>query len=175
MSGTETNMQFGDQQDLIPAVDLGQIYLTTPEVAALYGVTERAVQLWHTERQWVSPDRRGLWRLADVILGVYEGQAAAINKKKGDAGFELDQLERREQRAKTERAEFELGRAREQFIDAAEVRRTAFEQGRTVRDAIENIPSRISALLAAETDTHKIKEMLHAELHQALETLTTEA
>lgn len=50
---------------------------------------------------------------------------------------------------------------------------SAFEVGRRVRDALMVIPNRLSALLAAEQDRHKVHEMLEKEIRQALEYLSS--
>lgn len=152
--------------------DLGQVHVTTEDLARLYGVTVRAVQLWETERGWIRRAPRGTFPLVEAVKGVYDGQAAAINKKKGPEGAELDNLELREQKAKTEKAEIEVQRLRDELIPAAEVEKEIFERYRTVRDALENIPARVAAGLAAETDEHTIKTLLVTEINRILETLS---
>lgn len=42
----------------------------------------------------------------------------------------------------------------------------------TVREALLQIPSRLAPLLAADTDPGNVQRLLHAEIHQALETLS---
>jgi len=54
-------------------------------------------------------------------------------------------------------------------IDNREVERQAFEEARTVRNAILAIPARISPILAAQTDAHAIREILLKELSSVLE------
>jgi len=57
------------------------------------------------------------------------------------------------------------------LISATEVEETAFRLARQVREALMNIPVRISSELAAETDSNKIFEKLNSEFRQALEEL----
>ena len=52
------------------------------------------------------------------------------------------------------------------------VKKSAFETGRKVRDAILNIPDRVGAELASITDVFIVKEKLSKELIQALEELS---
>lgn len=57
------------------------------------------------------------------------------------------------------------------LVDASAVKLKAFETARTVRDFILNIPNRISAELAAETDPVKIHALLTKELNESLDEL----
>ena len=57
------------------------------------------------------------------------------------------------------------------LIDAAFARRQSFEAARTVRDAILNVPDRIAAELAAETDVGRVHLRLERELRSALVSL----
>lgn len=55
-----------------------------------------------------------------------------------------------------------------------QVKTTAFNQARIVRDSILNVPNRISAELASMTDVHLVSEKLTTELMAALEELSNE-
>ena len=59
-----------------------------------------------------------------------------------------------------------------ELISAIEVEREYFNIARTVRDSLLNIPSRISAILAAESDKAKTSEILTNEIRQVLEILS---
>jgi hypothetical protein len=48
-----------------------------------------------------------------------------------------------------------------------------FEATRQVRDRFQNIPARLSGILAAERNQAKIFELLTREIHQALEDLAS--
>lgn len=54
------------------------------------------------------------------------------------------------------------------LIDAIQAKRESFELARTVRDAILNVPDRVAAELAAETDPVRVFARLEAELRAAL-------
>jgi len=54
----------------------------------------------------------------------------------------------------------------------ADVEKEAFEIARQVRDAILNISSRVSSILAAVNDENEVEEILTKELTQALEELS---
>lgn len=58
------------------------------------------------------------------------------------------------------------------YVDADEVKVAAFNRARVVRDSLLNIPDRVAAVLAAETDPQKVHALLAAEIRGALEELT---
>ena len=57
------------------------------------------------------------------------------------------------------------------YVDADEVKVAAFNKARVVRDALMNIPERLAAVLAAETDASRVHAMLTSEIRAALEDL----
>jgi hypothetical protein len=59
-----------------------------------------------------------------------------------------------------------------QLVSIDKVKIDAFQLARTVRDALLNIPERMSAELAAESDSHRVHQRLKAELIQALQELS---
>ncbi len=62
-----------------------------------------------------------------------------------------------------------------QLVDKDKVKQTFFDVARLTRDALLNIPDRISAELAGMTDTHVLSERLTSEIMQALEELSNES
>ena len=105
-----------------------------------------------------------------------------INRKKSKqkkvvqkAGFE--NLSFSQARAKKEKylaalRKLEYEQKSGQLISADEVEREYFNIARTVRDSLLNIPARIGAVLAAETNESKVFEILNEEITQALEALS---
>ena len=55
------------------------------------------------------------------------------------------------------------------YVDADEVKVAAFNKARIVRDGLLNIPDRLAALLAAESDEHKVHKLLASEIRAVLE------
>lgn len=70
------------------------------------------------------------------------------------------------ERAKKLRLENDLTRGR--LVEVGKVAKEAFEAQRTLREAILNIPSRLSAELAAESDAARVYLRLEAALREAL-------
>jgi len=58
------------------------------------------------------------------------------------------------------------------LVNADEVKVTWFNLARTIRDTLLNIPERISAELAAETDEFKVHKTLQNEIYKVLEVLS---
>lgn len=160
-------------QNALPGMDAKTPHTVgVATIARLYGVTERSVQIW-VEKKYFLKVGHDAYPFVQVIRGVYEAQLALINRKKGpEGGEELEQAELREQKAKADKAEIEVKRLQGELISAEEVKAAAFERARLMRDTLENIPSRISASLAAETDEVRIKEIISKEINQALEEMS---
>lgn len=57
------------------------------------------------------------------------------------------------------------------LVNADEVKAEAFRLARTVRDAMMNIPDRVSAELAGEMDARNIHALLTDEIRKAMESL----
>lgn len=60
------------------------------------------------------------------------------------------------------------------LIPADQVRDAALKLGRQLRDSVLNLPDRLSAILAAETDPQRVNAILTDELTKALEALHRE-
>lgn len=84
-----------------------------------------------------------------------------------------DTSEYRKARAERERtnadtAALELDRLRGKLIDVDEAKRLAFTSFRGIRDAVLNVPARVAAQCAAETDALRVEHIIEAELTSAL-------
>jgi hypothetical protein len=69
-------------------------------------------------------------------------------------------------------ARLDLETKEEQLVETSRVQREAFTTARAVRDALGNIPDRVSNQLAAESDPLIIHKTLTDEIRKALEILT---
>jgi hypothetical protein len=70
--------------------------------------------------------------------------------------------------AQASRAELKLATERGELHPVASCKAAAFAEGRKFRDAMFLIPSRVSSLLAAETDEMRVDAILRAEIRAAL-------
>jgi phage terminase Nu1 subunit (DNA packaging protein) len=92
------------------------------------------------------------------------------SKQSGNNEYEAARTEKEIYRAKMAKLNFE--RMDGALVPAKDVTTAAFEKARTVRDQLLNIPSRVSPILAAETNAAKVHEILDKEIRQALEVLS---
>lgn len=77
----------------------------------------------------------------------------------------------RREAANAELAELERDRLRGILIDADTVRNDAFTAARATRNMLGNIPARLSAILAGETDEKKIYRLLEDAIDDACRSL----
>lgn len=158
------------QTSFIPDADLSMIFVSSSGLAEFYDKDIRSAQYW-AEKGYIKETPRG-YNLRDAVRGLDRSKDEIINKKKGPEGEDLLNLEKREQQAKTEKIEIEVLRLKGDLIPVTDAKAEMFNAARRTRDSIENIPPRIAAILAAESDEHKIKEILKHEFKQALEGLS---
>lgn len=119
-----------------------------------------------------------------LVLYDQDAAVAAWNGEIGDCTTRINGSEREipsfnESRAKSEHFRAELARLdleqkEEKLCEVEKVKREAFSMARSVRDALNNIPDRVSNQFAAETDPVVIHQALGEELRKALERLTNE-
>ncbi|MBF0260445.1 MAG: hypothetical protein HQL97_01235 [Magnetococcales bacterium] len=91
-------------------------------------------------------------------------------KIQGAPNYQISRAIRETYNAKMARLDYE--ERQRKLLRAEDVEREAFELGRRVRDRLLNIPSRVAATLAAETDFKTIERLLVQELRTAMEELS---
>ena len=107
--------------------------------------------------------------------GKGKGKAKATTSKKDtqtgkdtqDLSYAQARTERERIKAKKEKVEYDLLIGK--LVDSEEVRISAFNRARILRDAMFNIPDRISTILAAESNPRKVHQILFKEIRIALE------
>lgn len=90
--------------------------------------------------------------------------------KKGDA-TSFAEAQRRERFAKARMQELRLASIEGTLVERAAVEKTLFELQRRNRDALFNIPARLSGILAAESSQDEVFRLLTEEIQQALQNL----
>ena len=78
------------------------------------------------------------------------------------------------ERFKSRLAELEVATIEGKLVNADEVKRESFRAARQVRDSLLNLPDRLAAELAAETNQFKVHQRLVKEIRRALEDLKFE-
>ncbi len=162
---TNLNGIFPEVQQGLPEFDhkTGN-WLPVSVIAELYEVTEQTIRDWISDEIISKPVNRVL-NIVEVVRSVYRHQRTLIEGIQSSA---LTEERIRLKKVQAELAELDLRKKREELLDADEVKKTAFAAGRRMRDALENIPNRISSILAAENDPHKCNQLLAEEIKQAL-------
>lgn len=119
-------------------------------------------------------DENMAYRRKDIIPAkvVSLKEKKKLTAKAGVETLNYNQARTLSQQYKAALLKIELDRATGKLLDADDVRKAAFDKGRQVRDAILNIPDRISAILAAECSQSRVTAILDKELKQALEELS---
>lgn len=88
----------------------------------------------------------------------------------GDSDLKAEQL--RLTKARARKAELEVLETSKILIPVSEVSREIFESSRIVRDAFLSVIPRTAAILAAQSDVHKVRDIMEKEFRQVLEHLS---
>lgn len=110
--------------------------------------------------------------------GTPESASSAASGGNDDQGKSQDQTfaeaRAHSERIRAEKMELELEILKGTYIERAVVASENFRIGRLCRDQLLNIPARISAIIAVETDPFKIQNIMTDEITRILEDLTQE-
>ena len=68
------------------------------------------------------------------------------------------------ERTAADRAQLELDQLRGRLIDVSEAKRLAFTSFRSLRDAVLQVPARVAALCAAQSEPLVVEQLIEAEL-----------
>jgi hypothetical protein len=92
----------------------------------------------------------------------------AIDALPDDAIPELNESRARREHYQAELAKLQVAQQRKELVPAEEVKKQAFQIGRSVREALSNLADRLSHQLAGETDPAVIHQLLSDEHRDAL-------
>ena len=155
----------------------------TKELAQTLGITQARISQMKSQGRFdgcFTVVRNKIeWDKEAAVKAYTEGNplvSTSPTRKKSD---ELEIPSFNESRAKSEHFRAELARLdletkEQQLVEVARVQREAFTAARAVRDALGNIPDRVSNQFAAESDPVVIHQTLTEEIRKALETLTND-
>ena len=93
-------------------------------------------------------------------------RAAAEMAGQQPTSFAQARLDEMVYRAKLRRLDFEERSGK--LLRRADVEAATFNLYRTFRDRMQNIPERVAAMIAAESDPHRVHEILTTEIRKAL-------
>lgn len=141
--------------------------LSLKGLSKAFGVSQVSVRNWIDKGIPCKRTSRGYtFDLTEAIQ--WREKHLQESKQGGNNEYEAARTEKEIYRAKMAKLNYE--RMEGTLISAQDVRELMFNTARLTRDAILNIPGRLSALLANQP-RDKIHEMLTKELRQALEAL----
>jgi len=92
----------------------------------------------------------------------------AIDALPDDAIPELNESRARREHYQAELAKLQVAQQRKELVPADEVKKEAFQIGRSIREALSNLADRLSHQLAGETDPAVIHQLLSDEHRDAL-------
>jgi phage terminase Nu1 subunit (DNA packaging protein) len=152
--------------------------ITQAQLAELLKVSEaRVSQVKKTGRLDGTFEKRGRSIVfnQEAAIAAWNGEISVSPTRKDSSALEIPSFN--ESRAKSEHFRAELARLdlevkEDQLVEVSRVKREAFSAARAVRDALGNIPDRVSNQMAAESDPVIIHQTLTDEIRKALETLT---
>ena len=98
-------------------------------------------------------------------------QLSEPQEDSGDQPMSYADARAQHERFKARLAQLELEEREGKLVQADAVKQEAFRVARIVRDAMLNLPDRIAAELAAETNQFKVHQRLTKEIRRALEGL----
>ena len=92
----------------------------------------------------------------------------AIEALPDDAIPELNKSRARREHYQAELSKLQVAQQRRELVPAEEVKKDAFQVGRSIREALSNLADRLSHQLAGETDPAVIHQLLSDEHRDAL-------
>lgn len=95
----------------------------------------------------------------------------AIDRLPDDAIPDLNESRARKEHYQAELAKLQVAQQRRELVPVDEVKKQAFQIGRSVREALANLADRLSHQLAGETDPTVIHQLLSDEHRDALEAM----
>ena len=132
-----------------------------------------AVDSEQADSEWNEKTRPRQKRSSNVVAPVPTGSFAEAPRAEVGVAGGLDYFRARAVRenylARLAKIEFEERTAK--LISRDEVQVAAFTKARAVRDNLLNLPDRLAATLAAESDSDKVHQMLTEEIRKALDDL----
>lgn len=155
--------------------------ISTKELSQELGITIGRISQLKTEGRFdgcfTVHRNRILWDKEKAVTAYKDANPSTVTSPVRLASSELEIPTFNESKAKSEHFRAELARLEletkeEQLVEASRVEREAFTVARSVRDALNTIPDRVSNQLAAETDPVIIHKNLTEEIRKALERLT---
>ena len=125
-----------------------------------------ALELWN--RNTKAPHNAKVSQADPVEVTTPRELRKAIEALPDDAIPELNESRARREHYQAELSKLQVAQQRRELVPADEVKKEAFQIGRSVREALSNLADRLSHQLAGETDPTVIHALLSDEHRDAL-------
>ena len=146
------------------------------QLADVFGVSLPTVDAWVRagcpyDQKGAGKGRQWVFDTADVAGWL---QSRARDEATGDGPVEEATLKRRKLQAETRRAELDLAKEIGLVAPVAEFERAQAKVNAVIRQNLMTVPTRVALRLVGETSEARIKEILRAEIGDALNRSATE-
>ena len=139
-------------------------------IAKLLMISERQVQ-WLTKEGIIPKAERGRYELASAVQGYikYLKDRSVGGARDGNIDYHVEKARLTKMQADT--AELMLAKEKGQLTTVSQVEKMVSKAFAEVRAGMRNLPGRTVSLLIGETNERRFKEVLLAEIDQALEAM----
>lgn len=154
----------------MPATTRGK-NVTRQEIADLFGVSHTTVDAWMKRGMPVKQrgSRGKSWQINTAEVSAWLEQRAA-ERVGGDVSDETE-LKRRKLAAEAQKLELELARAKGELVPLDQLERALSNTFAEIKTNLRSVPSRVATALIGEDSETRIKQIVLAEIDQALEEL----
>ncbi|MBF0397973.1 MAG: hypothetical protein HQK78_14430 [Desulfobacterales bacterium] len=142
--------------------------LSQAEISRALGLTTKTIARWVSDG--CPRDANGKYSLADVFA--WRIAKAEISAQDEGEKSQKDKWLTKLRKEQALIAEIERKKLEKQYVDIDEVNSYLFSAARQIRDNIQAIPERISALVAVEQDAWKCKRLMAEEIDFVLHDLS---
>lgn len=148
------------------AKDDDRFLFNTKNIAEILGVTYDTIEKWKLPSEGrIGKDKR------EVYYDIRKVVQARVEKFGNSATKQLNEEQAELAKIRREILELEFAERCGELVRVNEVRTKIFNIARTFRDSVLSIPSRLSSILAAETNERRINNQLTDEITQSLKCL----
>jgi len=144
------------------------------QIAEFCGVSLPTVRAW--VRRGCPYENKGgrgrEWAFDTVSVFEWHKEQAALNAVGDISSLDIDEARRRKVAAEAALCELDLSKARGDVISLSEVGSVWLDIVSSARSRMLSIPAKMSNVIAPETDPQVIRDLLEAELEEALEELS---
>jgi phage terminase Nu1 subunit (DNA packaging protein) len=144
--------------------------MTKTELAKQCRVTPATIVAWVSKGCPHSKDRKGHYQFDQKA--VERWRLATMPTKSPVGALSYSEARARKETALAGLRELQLKQKTGELVLRSAVEQAVFTSTRQARDKLQNIPSRVSGILAAEPNQQTIHAILAKEIHQSLESLS---